>query len=109
MALFETTAYDGYGYEYEALTVPVTVVRFDVDKIDPGDGLPAGVAVQLAVEDEAVRLRYDGGDPSGSDGITLSAGGIYTITGETNIRNARLIRDSGAAGDATVRVTYLRG
>lgn len=59
----------------------------------------------VSVEDQPVRFRIDGGDPTGVEGHALAAGDTLTLEGGQQVASFRAIRDSSASTDATIRVS----
>ena len=90
-------------YAYGTGTVSTTVL--DLTDLT---GLTAALVNQadrlrLTVNSNAVRYRYDGGDPTTSDGHLVPTNGEILLDHNTNIRALRLIRSGGS--DAAVSVT----
>jgi hypothetical protein len=93
------------GFGYESLTVSTAAVGPTVSVYAPTGEDPAE-AVLISVESNGIRFRYDGGEPTSSEGHALAAGTTYLLAGVTNVAQLRLIRSGGA--DATVHLTYER-
>lgn len=71
-------------------------------------GLDAGQIAQvdrarITVATDAIRYRYDGGDPSATVGHYLPINGETVVEGQENIARLRFIR--AGSGDATLSVT----
>jgi len=62
-------------------------------------------SVFLSIETESVRIRWDGGAPTSTDGHLLVAGDSIEIEGRGNVRNLRMIRITNSA-TAHVTVHY---
>lgn len=58
---------------------------------------------RITVATDAIRYRYDGGDPSATVGHYLPANGETVIEGQENIARLRFIR--AGSSDATLSVT----
>jgi hypothetical protein len=81
---------------HQAVTVGVAAVGVtDVD----------AVWADFTTETAAIRVRYDGGVPTGTTGHLVPAGSSFTLKGGDDIANLRMIRDAAASADAVVRVT----
>ncbi len=95
----------GFAYDHEALSVTSgAAVSFTKAKVNPTN-LPSAKSVEITVETQNVRYRYDGkGDPTTSTGHQVLAGGERYVIGINNINQFRMIAETGTA---TVRVTYL--
>lgn len=92
-------------YDYEAVTVTATATRLAAAKVSPTGEL-SGKIVIITTETADVRYRYDGTDPTTTEGHLAVSGSTLVVTGINNIRRLRFIRT--AATSATLRVTYLR-
>lgn len=60
----------------------------------------------ITVETQSVRYRLDGTAPTASVGHLVAAAGSITVTGNTNVKNFKIIRATGS--DATVMVTLFK-
>lgn len=56
----------------------------------------------ITVETQSIRLRWDGSDPTTTDGHLLTNGSSITIIGENNVLRLRMI---AAAADGTAQIT----
>jgi hypothetical protein len=57
----------------------------------------------LTIENNSIRVRFDGTDPTSSVGHLLTAGQSFELQSIGQIRNCRMIRQTA---DAIVTVTY---
>jgi len=92
----------GKAFNYEAVTVSSSAVGLTSTKYNPS-GHKAQVAF-ITVEDAQIRFRYDGTDPTSSEGHIADVGDVIKIEGYDNIANFKAIRTGSS--DATIRVTY---
>lgn len=97
------------GYDFDSITVTNVAggVSLTLGKLSSGGVAPAQGAF-LTVDDAALRFRFDGTAPTATVGHQLSSGDSVTIYGANSLRNFRAIRDTGAALNPTLQVTYLR-
>lgn len=58
--------------------------------------------LRLTVNANAIRYRYDGGDPAVDEGHYVPTNGELRLDHNTNIRNLRFIRDGGSDADVSV-------
>jgi len=87
---------------YEDLAVSTAAVGFDATKAGNAE------LVQFQVGTQAVRLRYDGTDPTSAAGFQLTAGlALYTLDGTKNTQQAKFILDGAVTTAAVVRATFL--
>lgn len=93
-------------YDYEAITVSNTAIGLTSTKVDPVLTASRHAAnVLITTETNSVRYRYDGNDPTASEGHLLAAGSVITIRNQKAMDDIRFIR---VTSDATLRVTYER-
>jgi hypothetical protein len=64
--------------------------------------------VDVFVEGQPIRVRFDGSDPTATDGHLVGAGQSFTVTGEADCDRLRAVRDTAASGDAVVHMTLGR-
>ncbi len=93
------------GFAYEAITVGATAVGFTTATFLPSNARAATRAV-ITAETAQIRFRWDGTDPTASEGHLLEIGDSYPIEGTQNLRQFKAIRTG--ATSATLRVTYER-
>lgn len=60
----------------------------------------------FTVENNAMRVRFDGTAPTAAVGHLFNAGDSFTVTGHGNVVKVKMIRSGGA--DASVSITYFR-
>jgi len=89
-------------FAYESITVSSSAVGF-TSSVYKTSSHTAQVAF-ITCEDAQIRYRYDGTNPTASEGHILNSGDTLLIEGLTNIENFRAIRTG--ASDAKIRVTY---
>lgn len=97
--------YSGTGFGSEQLSVDaVTAEGFSVSELtatigevnsDGGSVVRANFATIYT--DAALRVKWDGTDPTTSAGIYLAANSVFRISGPENIENFRMISVSGSA------------
>lgn len=85
---------------YEALAPAATAIGITEAIRAPG-GVPCTWA-RLSVETQAIRYRIDGGLPTAAVGHPVATGVTFDIYGEANVRNLRVIAQTGTA---SVKVT----
>lgn len=101
-------------YEYEALTVSTSAVGCTATKVQPAVAapqalVPPAAAIEVYVDAQPIRVRYDGqGNPTASTGTKFAAGSTFRIEGAAAVSQFKAIRDTTATGDATLFITYLR-
>lgn len=83
---------------YESITVSDAVVELTAATY--GDAVMAFITV----EDESMRARWDGTDPTAAEGHLAGDGDTIPLMSAADIANFRAIRAD--ADDATIRVTY---
>lgn len=95
---------DGKGYARYAVAAVV---------IDLADAPTAGSAIDrlvkhaiITAEDGAVRVRFDGTDPTAAEGMLIASGQTLTLTGQRSRLLA--LRMIATAGTVKVTVTYGR-
>lgn len=107
MASFEGQ-YGGDAFNHEAVTVSTVAIGGTAATITPTSGVAAKAAI-VSVETNPIRYRIDGqAAVTNTTGHYVAAGTTFTIFGGENVTALRMIRDSTAGADATVRITYLR-
>jgi hypothetical protein len=92
--------------DFEQITVSSTAVGPTASKLSvtrASGRTSRAVRIFLTVETQAVRIRFDGSDPTAAIGHTLAVGDYMTIDGEANCSNLKMIR---ITSDATVNITY---
>jgi hypothetical protein len=93
-------------YDYEAINATSgAAIGFSSSKTAPTNG-PRPTSVFITVEDNDIRFRVDGTDPTTTEGhkLTTASSGM-TITGADNIRKFKAI---GISGTGDLKVTYER-
>jgi hypothetical protein len=88
---------------YESITVDDTPIGLTVAKIA---GAGRATSIHLSVEGYNIRYRADGGDPSDTVGVLMSAGNEYSFSGRQILNNLRFHRVTSAA---TLNVQYFHG
>jgi len=92
-------------FAYEKITVGATVASLSSTEYQPSGEVAAHRAV-ITCEDATCRYRYDGVDPTATEGHQLTPGNVIELEGINNIRRFRAIRDT--ATDSVLRITYER-
>ncbi len=90
------------GLDYEEITVSTVAVRLTAAKAE------LAISAIIQVVSQAVRVRYDGTAPTATAGLYYASGAELAVKGRANLLAARFIRDTGASGDATLRVHYFK-
>jgi len=91
-------------YEFETLTVTNAAKAFTSAKLS-ATGKENAIRAIVTVEDDSIRYRVDGSDPSATVGHLVYAGGTITIEGITNLTRFRAFR---VTTDAKITVSYER-
>lgn len=60
----------------------------------------------MVVQDQPIRWRADGTDPTSAVGFYAPAGTSIQLMSYQEIANFRAISDGGASGDATLQIHY---
>jgi hypothetical protein len=91
-------------FAFETITVGATAVGFTATVYAPTGAVPADMAV-VTTEDDAIRYREDGVDPTAAVGHVIAVDTAFTACGVQSIRNIRMIR---VTTDASLSVSYYR-
>jgi hypothetical protein len=91
------------GYDYEKITVADTAIGLTSAKLTTS---PQPKRVYITAETAPVRYRYDGTDPTDTEGHLLTPNSYLVITGIHNLKNFRAIRTTATSG--IFRVSYER-
>jgi len=91
-------------FGYESLTVSNTAKALTSSKYKTS--IHTATVAFITVEDAQIRYRYDGTNPTASEGHLANPGDVIKIKieGYDNIKNFKAIRTG--SNDATLRVTY---
>lgn len=89
-------------FGYESLPVSDTVKALTPSKYKTS--VHSATRAYITVEGASIRYRYDGTNPTSSEGHLVNPGEDIEILGYDNIANFKAIRTGSA--DATLRVTY---
>jgi len=87
---------------YESITVSNTVKMFNETNYKSGSDYAKRALI--TVEDAQIRWRYDGTNPTSSEGHLSNPMDTIVLTGTDNIKNFRVIRKGST--DANIRITY---
>lgn len=90
--------------DYESIPVGSAAVGLSADKVTPSNSPPPQGAY-LTLETDKIRTRFDGTNPSDTEGHILKPDDTMLITGRNSLMKFRAIRVST---DANLRVSYLR-
>ena len=93
------------GFAYESITVAGTAIGFTAGTFKPASQPPATRAF-LTLETAQVRYRYDGTDPTATEGHILDTTQTLAIEGAQSLLLFRAIRTGGTSG--VLKVTYER-
>jgi len=91
-------------FSYESVTVGTSATAI-TSFITTGGATKRGQRAFITVEDNDIRFRYDGTDPTSTEGHVASSGDQFEISGYDDIRRFRAIRHSAAAGDAVLKIS----
>lgn len=91
-------------FNHEAVTVSTAAVAITAS-VTSGGATKRGHRVLVTVEDQPVRFRYDGSDPTSTTGHKAAANDQLEFISYDDINRLRFIRDTTATGDATLRCT----
>ncbi len=83
--------------DYEAITVDAAVHALTPARYDDAQG------ALITVEDDAIRFRIDGTDPTAAEGHYVDAGEIVVLTSIEDLQRFRVTR---VTTDAIIRITY---
>lgn len=95
----------GAAFAYESITVSTVAIGFTLATLRPTTGREAASAF-VTSEDDVIRWRMDGTNPTTTEGHVLAVNSQLLIEGINNIRSFRAIRDAGT--DVVLKVTYTR-
>lgn len=106
LAVFVVLCIIGYaviseGALYESITVSNTAIGPSAYIIPQLASTPSYVFCTTETND--IRIRYDGTVPTASEGHKVVAGSSFSIKGQVNVYNLKMIRTSA---DATVKCSY---
>lgn len=90
------------GFEKIAVTTAIGITASKLKINQSGGAFKRAVRAFITVETASIRMRFDGTDPDSSTGHLIASGDYFTIDGEQNVANLKMIQGSGAA---TVQVT----
>jgi hypothetical protein len=89
-------------YAYATQTVADTALALseftDFAEVD----MALATRIRLTVNTNAIRYRFDGGDPTTTAGHYLATNGTIPIDGSENVANFRIIRDGGSSASVSV-------
>ena len=88
---------------YEAITVADTPIGLTVANIM---AVGRATSVNISVESYNVRYRADGGDPSATAGVLLTAGSVVSFSGRQLLNSLKFHQVTSAA---TLNVQYFHG
>lgn len=76
-------------FDYQAITVSTTALALDPTKYDTD---PPMEKCTISVESDDVRVRWDGTNPTASEGLLWKSGGLYLLEDLREIRGFKVIR-----------------
>ena len=82
---------------YESVTVATTALGITAAIRNPA-GRPPQTACQMRLETAQVRFRWDGTDPTSTEGQLLDVGDLLTVRGAAFMAAFRAIRTGGTSG-----------
>lgn len=98
-------------YAFEAITVSTTATgpaAANVSLPELGGYFRRAIHIFISVDTNPVRFRWDGTDPTATVGHKFLSGDVLVLEGYDLISKLRMIRDTSAAADAVVSITYSR-
>ncbi|KKL92824.1 hypothetical protein LCGC14_1880800 [marine sediment metagenome] len=98
------TLWHGVTFAYESITVSSVAVALTSGTYKVTGALPVRRAI-ITVEDDSIRFRTDGTDPTSSEGHRGKEDDIIILDSRNDIVNFRAIRIST---DAKIRISYKR-
>ena len=96
--MYKIIQYSAPAQDFESITVSNTAVGLTPAKIASKEGC------FISVEDQTIRYRYDGADPTASVGHILYPASRMNLMHPTILGDVKFIR--AESSDATLRVTY---
>jgi hypothetical protein len=92
---------------YETITVSTAAIGFTSTSICPTTHACYTKAYCSVISND-IRLRFDGTAPTSTTGHKIVGGSniTFTLTGESALKNALMIKDTASAGDGTVNCSY---
>jgi len=98
-------------YDYESVTVTDSATALTSSKYSDKASLASNAnrgatRAVITVETAQLRYRYDGSDPTSSEGHILNINDVVVLVGPDAIKNFRGIRTGGTS--AVLKVTYER-
>lgn len=94
------------GFAYESVTVANTAQLLTLATYRPNRDDSAAKRAVITCETAQIRYRYDGTDPTSSEGHILNSNDVLTLVGAGNIEKFRAIRTGATSG--VLKVTYER-
>lgn len=97
----------GKAYDNEQITVSSTAIGFTASKVkhESNDNIHP-ILASFSISDADIRIQLDGTDPTSTTGYLARSGTSIEITGESDIRNFKAIRDDST--DAVLDVIYFK-
>lgn len=86
---------------YESITVANSAIGI-TSTIHSPSGLPQQTTCQARLETAQIRYRFDGVDPTSSEGMLLEVGDVLTILSNADARRIRFIRTGSTSGTLKV-------
>lgn len=93
-------------FAYESITVAATAIGLTATTLEGASTGPPALRAVVTVENAEIRIRYDGTDPTATEGHTASPGDSITIEGAEDLRAFRAIRTGAVSG--LLKVSYER-
>lgn len=81
-------------FGYERIAVGTSIVSLTPSKYTFSGGVVADIA-NITLEGGDVRIRWDGGDPSATEGHLFAADEIRVLSGKNSIKDFKAIKVSG--------------
>ena len=85
-------------HDFESITVAGTAIGFTAAKAARAN------RVLVTVETGEIRFRYDGTDPTATEGHRSKSGDVWEILGTQNIKNFKAIRSNTTS--SALKVTF---
>ena len=82
---------------YESITVAGTAIGITATVTNPA-GLPQQTGCTARLETAQIRYRFDGTDPTASEGMLFEVGEVLNIASNEDARTIRFIRTGATSG-----------
>lgn len=83
---------------FESVTVAGTAVGLSAATYTPVSGSNNVVVCTMRLETAQIRFRYDGTNPTSSEGMVMEVGDVFTLRGYSLIAQFKAIRTGSTSG-----------